>query len=111
MQQLKDAWISKDGLFSNLDAGFFAKEFRMALDGHGVISNVCPNRRNGCDSSEERLFDEEMYKERWTVEQTNAWMNGFKAVLARFDTTVSSWKGWNYLAFIVISLKKIHKSK
>ena len=111
MQQLKDADISTDGLFSNLDAGFDGKELRKALDGHEVISNVCPNRRNGCDSSEEYLFDEEMYKERWTVERTNAWMDGFKAVLARFDTTVSSWKGWNYLAFIVIFLKKIHKSK
>lgn len=37
-------------------------------------------------------------------------MDGFKAVLNRFDTTVSSWKGWNFLAFIVIFFRKFHKS-
>lgn len=111
MQQLKDAGINTDGLFSNLDAGFDGAALRKALDRHGVTSNVCPNRRNGSVSSEEYLFDDEMYKERWIVERTNAWMDAFKAVLVRFDTTISSWKGWNYLAFIVIFLKKIHKSK
>lgn len=46
-----------------------------------------------------------MYKERRIVERTNAWMDGFKAIFARFDTTISSWKGWNFLAFLVIFLK------
>ena len=108
---LMDADIPLDGLFCNLDAGFDGKELRKALDKHGINSNVCPNKRNGGEPSEEYFFDEEMYKERWIVERTNAWMDGFKAVLTRFDTTISSWKGWNYLAFIVIFLKKIHKSK
>ena len=109
--QLSASGIAVDGLFTNLDAGFDGGNLRIALDSHGIISNVCPNRRNGADSSEEYLFDEEMYKERWTVERTNAWMDGFKAVLVRFDTTISSWKGWNFLAFLVIFLKKIHNSQ
>lgn len=37
-------------------------------------------------------------------------MDGFKDIHNRFDTTVFSWKGWNFLVFIVIFLKKIHKS-
>lgn len=109
--QLKNADIQTDGLFANLDAGFDGENLRVTLDSHGIVSNVCPNRRNGADSSEKYLFDEEMYQERWVVERTNAWMDGFKAVFIRFDTTVSSWKGWNYLAFLVIFLKKIHISK
>ena len=108
---LKDADISVAGLFCNLDAGFDGKELRKALDSHDIISNVCPNIRNGGEPTEDYLFDEEMYKERWVIERTNAWMDGFKAILARFDTTVSSWKGWNYLAFSVIFLKKIHNLK
>ena len=52
-----------------------------------------------------------MYKERWVVERTNAWMDGFKAIPVRFDTTISSWKSWNFLAFLVIFLKKIHNSQ
>lgn len=110
-EQLKEADIPVDGLFCDLDAGFDGHDLRVVLDSHGIISNVCPNRRNGGQPTEERLFDEVMYKERWKIERTNAWIDGFKNVLVRFDTTVSSWKGWNFLAFIVIFLKKIHKSK
>ena len=39
----------------------------------------------------------------------HAWMDGFRSILTRFDTSVSSWNDWNYLAFAVVSLKKIHK--
>ena len=109
-EQLKDADIPVDGLFCDLDAGFDGHDLRAALDFRGIISNVYPNRRNGGQSTEEWLFDEEMYRERGKIERTNAWIDGFKNVLVRFDTTISSWKGWNFLAFIVIFLKKIHKS-
>ena len=111
VEQLTNADIAVDGLFCDLDAGFDGKELRNALDRNGIIPNVCPNPGNGGDCSEEWLYDGEMYKERWKIERTNAWLDGFKAVLNRFDTTVSSWKGWNFLAFIVIFLKKFHKSK
>ncbi len=50
-----------------------------------------------------------MYRERFVIERTNAWMDSFRSILCRFDTTVSSWKGWNYLAFAVVFLKKINK--
>ena len=106
MRQLLNAGIPVDGLFCNLDAGFDGRALRLALDKHGVVSNVCPNRRNGADSYAEYCFDKEMYCERWMVERSNAWMDAFKAILVRFDTTVSGRKAWNYLAFIVIFLKK-----
>ena len=108
--QLSGAGIALDGLFCNLDAGFDGKELRTALSSYDIIPNVCPNPRNGGEPTEEWLYDEEMYKHRWKIERTNAWMDGFKSVLTRFDTTIASWKGWNFLAFIVIFLKKFHKS-
>lgn len=110
VSRLLDAGIAVDGLFCNLDADFDGRELRSALISHGIIPNICLNPRNGGDPKEDWLYDEEMYKERWKIKRTNARMDGFKAVLNRFDTTVSSWKGWNYLAFIVIFLKKFHKS-
>lgn len=79
--------------------------------GEGKVSNVCPNRKNGTDSSDIYLFDEELYKKRWIVEHTKAWMDSFKAVLVRFDITISSWKDWYFLAFLVIFLKKLHNSQ
>ena len=102
--------ISLDGIFNNADAGFDSRPFLQALDKNGIIANVCPNTRNG-EPSEEYLFNEVMYKELFVIERTNAWMDSFRAILCRFDTTVFSWKGWNYLTFAIVFLKKIHKSK
>ena len=99
--QLRECGLRTDGLF---------KAFRLALERHEIIANVCPNPRNG-EPAEDYLFDDELYKERFVIERTNAWMDGFRSILTRFDTTVSSRKGWNYLAFAVVFLKKIHKSQ
>ncbi len=110
VQQLANAGIAVDGLFCDLDAGFDGKDLRRALISNGIHPNVCPNPGNGGESTEEWVYDEEMYKERWKIERTNAWMDSLKSVLYRFDTTISSWKGWNFLAFIIIFLKKFHKS-
>ena len=108
--QLQNNGLETDGLFNNADAGFDSKAFRSALNNHGIIANVFPNPRNA-EPKEDYLFDEELYKERFVIERTNAWMDGFRSILTRFDTTVSSWKGWNYLAFAVVFLNKIHKSQ
>ena len=51
---------------------------------------------------EEEFLDELLYKERYSIERTNAWMDSYRSVLNRFDTTLASWKGWNYVAFILI---------
>ena len=49
--------------------------------------------------------------ERYSIERTNAWMDSFRTLLNRFDTTVSSWMAWNYLAFAVLLLKKISRKQ
>ena len=36
-------------------------------------------------------------------------MDSYRSVLNRFDTTQTSWEGWNHIAFILILLKKIRK--
>ena len=56
-------------------------------------------------------FDKDLYDERYAVERTNAWMDSYRSLLNRFDTTVESWKGFNYLAFIVITIKKFKNKK
>ncbi|MHB1105528.1 MAG: IS5 family transposase, partial [Lutibacter sp.] len=35
--------------------------------------------------------------------------DSFRSLLNRFDTTVTSWLGFNYLSFMVIFLKKLKK--
>ena len=51
------------------------------------------------------------YNERYKIERTNAWMDSFRSLLNRFDTTIESWLGFNYLVFIIIALKKFNKIK
>lgn len=107
---LEDADIPVEGLFVNADAGFDSKDFRRACAAKDINANVCFNKRNG-NTDRKEYFDKELYGERYAVERTNAWMNSFRSLLNRFDTTSSSWKAFNYLAFIVIALKKFIKNK
>ena len=107
---LKLSDINTDGLFINADAGFDSKEFRNTCIKYGVFTNVDFNVRNG-DTDNDILLDELLYKERYSIERTNAWLDSFRTLLNRFDTTISSWKSFNYIAFMVILLKKIERTK
>ena len=52
------------------------------------------------------LFDSELYKERFDVERTNAWIDGFKALLVRYETNSKHWMGLHQLAFAFILLRR-----
>ena len=107
---LEKAEISVEGLFINADAGFDSQKLRNKCEVKGIIANICPNKRNG-NTNEDHYFDEKLYEERYAIERTNVWMDSFRSLLNRFDTTITSWKGFNFLAFIVIGLKKFYKLK
>ncbi|WP_345008190.1 transposase, partial [Snuella lapsa] len=89
---LEDAEISIDGLFINADAGFDSQKLRDKCEAKGIIANICPNKRNG-NNDVDYYFDEKLYEERYAIERTNAWMDSFRSLLNRFDTTLTSWKG------------------
>ena len=108
---LEKADISVKGLFINADAGFDSKEFRDCCEKKEINANICFNKRNGESSDRDEYFDQQLYDERYSIERTNAWMDSFRSLLNRFDTTVSSWLGFNYLAFMVIALKKFKTKK
>lgn len=110
-EPLNKAGIHLDGLFVNADSGFDSKIFRETCLREGVFPNVDFNYRNGGNNDECYLLDELLYKERFAIERTNAWMDSFRTILNRFDFTVSSWKAFNYIAFAVILLKKIKRMK
>lgn len=107
---LEQAEINVEGLFINADSGFDSRELRNLCEAKGIMANIAYNKRNG-NSDNDHYFDEELYEERYAIERTNAWMDSFRTLLNRFDTTVTSWKGFNYLAFIIIALKKFYKQK
>lgn len=103
---LQKSEVSVDGLFLNADAGFDSQNFRNKCEQHGIIPNVDLNKRSA-EKDHDHLLDTELYKERYAIERTNAWMDSFRSILNRFDFTVSSWLGFNYIAFLIIAIKKI----
>lgn len=97
--------ILTDGLFLNADAGFDTTEFRSYCFRNEIIDNIDQNNRNGHQG--EYIFDTLLYKCRFVVERTNAWLDAFKAILVRFETNETHWKALNLLAFCVILLRKL----
>ncbi len=37
------------------------------------------------------IFDEQLYKDRSVIEHSNVWIDGFKALLVRFEFSVINW--------------------
>lgn len=112
---LKDAGINLQALFLNADPGFDSAGFRSACAKEEIIANVKPNPRSGSAESErvyqsgDHIFDEELYKDRSVIEHTNAWIDGFKALLVRFEFSVRNWMSLHFMAFSVIFLRKIKR--
>ena len=102
---IESAQINTEGLFLNADAGFDTARFRLYCDQNEIIGNIDQNKRNG--EQMEYLFDALLYKCRFVVERTNAWLDAFKDILVRFETNKIHWKALHYLAFMVILLRQL----
>ena len=105
LQSIETSDIRTECLFLNADSGFDTKEFRGYCIGKEIISNIAINPRNG--GNKDYLFDELLYKCRYVIERTNAWMDAFKALLVRFETNKIHWKALHLLAFTVILLRQL----
>lgn len=108
LNRLKNSDINAAGLFLNADAGFDTKSFRSLCFAKDIFANIPQNRRaNKKDIDENILLIEELYEQRFVVERTNAWVDAFKNLLVRFDTTNASWTAWHLIAFMVILLRNL----
>lgn len=91
---LKTASINLKDLFLKADSGFDSKEFREACQKEEIIANLKANPRNSANQEQEpyqwgtHIFDDELYKDRSVIEHANAWIDGFKALLVRFEFSV-----------------------
>ena len=104
LESLRSSNIRTDWLFLNADAGFDVESFRQFCYRNDIIDNIDNNTRNGSET--EHIFDVLLYKCRFVVERTNAWLDAFKAILVRFETNKIHWKALNILAFFVILLSQ-----
>jgi len=100
------AEISSNGLFMNADAGFDSLSFRTFCEGLEIIANIDINKRNSKNMDFDYLLDEQLYKERFVVERTNAWIDAFKILLTRYEIKAQNFLSLHYLAFSLILLRK-----
>lgn len=112
---LKEADIDLKGLFLNADPGFDSADFVAACEKEEIIANVKGNPRNSANQQPEpyesgtHIFDGELYEDRSVIEHANAWIDGFKALLVRFEFSVRNWMSLHFMAFSVIFLRKISR--
>lgn len=105
---LEEAQISLDGLFRNADSGFDASVLREDCFRRGIEANIAQNPRSGKnEEAPGHYFDDELYRQRMAIERTNAWLDGFKTLLIRYETRVENWLAFHFLAFAVLLLRKI----
>jgi Transposase and inactivated derivatives len=106
--QFEVSKIATEGLFLNADSGFDSADFRVFCHQHEIFDNIDTNKRNGYDENHSwSFFDELLYKQRFVIERTNAWIDAFKTLLVRFETKNIHWKSLNIIAFIAILLRKL----
>ena len=102
---LEQSSIKTNGLFMNADAGFDSEGFRKICLAKGIIANIDFNKRNSKNTDNQPLLDDVLYKERFSVERTNAWIDAFKALLVRFETKAKNWSSLHHIAFSLIILR------
>ena len=105
---LKEAGIETEGLFLNADAGFDSEEFRSLCSEMKIEANIDFNPRNGQTSDKYVYFDEQLFKRRKVIEQANAWLDSFNALLIRFETKALHWRALHFIAFSVLFIRKIN---
>ena len=105
---LEAADIPINGLFLNADSAFDTLAFRQLCAQRGVEANIARNpRATDWQVDDDTFFDPELYRRRVVVEHANAWLDSFKTLLVRYETSVGNWLAWHWLAFAVLFLRKI----
>jgi transposase len=106
--QMEEVGLPCEGLFLNADSGFDVTKFKELCFQKGIIHNIDENKRRGVKGDKETsyVFDNELYKRRFVVEQLNAWVDGFKTLVIRYETTAVNWMSFHCLAFAIIFLRK-----
>ena len=105
LSDLQQSSIPTNGLFLNADAGFDSENFRTVCLANNIIANIDFNKRKEKNTDNQPLLDDLLYKERFSVERTNAWIDAFKALLVRFETKSETWSSLHYLAFALILIR------
>lgn len=106
-KDLKRRGICIRGAYLNADSAFDTREARQTCFNYGVIPNIAENKRNRKQAKRgrKRLFNPEVYKQRYALEHTFAWVDKYKRLLIRFERRDVYFYGWHCIAFAMINLR------
>ena len=97
-------------MFINLDSVFDTQAIRQACAERDIEVNIARNRRAAdWQTDADTFFDLEPYRRRTVVEHANDWLDSFKTLLVRYETSVGNWFAWHWIAFAVLFLRKINQ--
>jgi len=103
---LEDAEIELEGLFLNADAAFDTKEIRALCQRYEMIPNFDLNPRNGSKWDRDDYFDEVLYRSRNVIEHAFAWLDAYKALGIRYETTARNWFNLNLIGITTCLIRK-----
>jgi transposase len=106
---LKRRGFSLKGTYFNADSAFDTLPARKVCFNYGLIPNIAENKRNRkrVKRGRKRLFDPDLYKQRFVSERSFAWIDKFRALLIRFDRLDALFLGAHHLAFAMINLRHV----
>ena len=107
---LEAAGIPAAGLFLNADKAVDTTGLCQECAARDSEANI-PRKRRAIDwqTDDNTFFDPKRYCRRVVIEHANAWLDGFKTLLVRYETSVGNWLAWHWLPFAVLFLRKINR--
>jgi len=108
-KHIRGLGISLKASYFNADPAFDSKMTRKVCFNHGLIPNIPENSRNRQFSKvgRKRLFNQTIYKLRFTAERTFAWVDKFKRLLIRFERVAAFFLAAHFIAFSLINLRHL----
>jgi transposase len=112
-KSMKHRGLVITGSFFNADSAFDTKQARKVCFNHHVVPNMTENKRNrkSVKRGRKRLFNAEIYKDRFVSERSFAWMDKFRALLVRFDFKDAHFLAGHHLAFALINFRHLFALK
>ncbi len=86
---------------------FDSQEFRKLCHQNRIEPNIAFNLRNSPINDRYEYFDELLYENRYVIERAFAWLDAFKALLMRYETSAINWLALNILGMLVCFIRKI----
>ena len=99
--------LPAEQIYLNADSAFDNKALRKVCFNHNIIPNIKYNPRNRkkVKRGRKRLFNQEVYNRRFSIERTFAWLDNFRTLIIRYERKSLFWFSFHLLAFSLFNIK------